>query len=112
MMPVSLSSVIFTVATAQVGEQDSCHEYRVDSQEQVLHVRRRKVQTDKAQPMYTRSGLLLTARHHESLLFKQIFFRVLQVALAVANVNGTMIPMRGFHQNKIEKSCIPFNSSS
>lgn len=26
MMPVSLSSVIFTVANAQVGEQDSCHE--------------------------------------------------------------------------------------
>lgn len=48
LMPVSLSSIRFTVATAQIGKQNSCHEYRVDSQGQVFHVRRRKFkQTSK-----------------------------------------------------------------
>lgn len=54
-------------------------------------MRRRKVQTNKGQTIYSGSDLLLT-RHHELLSFKQDFFEsalTFQEALAVADVNGT-----------------------
>lgn len=75
-----------------------------------LHVRRRKFKQTKSKPG-TPDPIcceLLTIMNRLS--FKRSCLRVAQMALAVADVNGTTYAV--FSPKKIEKSWIPFNSSS